>query len=198
MGIGALVGTGLAEPVENLEALHQGMQTAVRDVDVPVMLREAVMDIAREHRDGWIESLSTTGPLTPDERPGYGHLADHGIDTVLEIGVRGLRLTPCPGQRSRMVESNPPFALEATGTARLIRTADGAAIAASALAATDGPNEFAAWAKDDAAEIRQGSRRLARALAEAAAVLLGLPAVEATPAKEAGHPEGDPGDASTH
>jgi hypothetical protein len=192
MGIGALVAAGLAEPVENLEAHHRGIQTAVGDVDLPAMLQAAVMDIAREHRDGRIEPLSTTGPLTPDERPSYGHLAGHGIDTVPEIGVDKLRLTSCPGPCRRMVESNPPFALEATGTARLIRTAAGPAIAASALAATDGPNEFAAWAKDDAAAIREGSRRLARALAEAAAVFLGLPALEATPAEHAGHPDGDP------
>jgi hypothetical protein len=171
--IGAVIGAGTAEPVENAVELQKTIRSALDGADLRAMLRDAVLRAAAGRTAHPLALVPGAGPAGPEERPAYRDLGPADIDTVLELTVTGIHLMPEARQRARddwpfEHQSNPDFALTVTARTRLVGLADGTELDSRILTVSSagGDRTFAAWAHDDAAAVREGLDQAARSLAE--------------------------------
>lgn len=172
--IGALVGLGMAEPVDNVAALEATIRRALAGADAQAEMRDAMLDVVGRRAGPPLIPLLIPGPAALDDRPSYQELVQSGIDTVLELTVTVVRLAPNPPLRSLEHRPNPNLTLELTARARLVRVADGVERYTRSFRANDGDFAFARWADADARLLRDSRGHAFRSLAaRVAAELLG-------------------------
>jgi hypothetical protein len=151
MCIGALRGAGKAPPEREVEETIEELNKEVpAGIEIQEKMRAQFLEVAREKTHYDFVVLEDQGPATPDEKLSYDSLADHAIDTVLEIGVLNL------GLEGDWEEIDPPLTFFMTSRTRLIRVADGEVIYAATFSCGSATNQtFEAWAANEAQSFKE-------------------------------------------
>ena len=117
---GFIAGARKAPPAVEVEMTEQKFNKYVHaSIEIQEKMRAQFLQVAKEQTHYTFVVLEDQVPATPDEKLSYDSLADHGIDTVIEIGVLNF------GLRGNGREVNPSLSLFMTLRTRLIRVADG-------------------------------------------------------------------------
>jgi hypothetical protein len=131
-----------AEVEKDQEEFNKHVHTSI---EIQEKMRAQFIQVAREQTHYAFVVLEDQGPATPNEELSYDSLADHGIDTVIEIGVLNF------GLRGHWTEINPPLSLFMTLRTRLNRIADGEVVYDATLTYESVVNQrFDVWVANEA------------------------------------------------
>lgn len=157
---GAVKGAVAAEPAAKIDQAKTDLHTALAGTDVQLLFRDRVLRLAHDHSRLAFIALDDPAPTAADHRVDYRPAFGNGIDTILEVSLRNIRLSNVTGG------VNPPVELRVEARARLIRTQDGVELYAETLHRSRGAATFTEWAADDAKLFREELDRASSSLAE--------------------------------
>ena len=142
---GTVYGAVAAEPAARIGTAETELKSALDGLDVAQALRGHVLRVGRERTA--LKFVDLEGPGAPASGE-YLDLEMIGVDTVLEVDVSSIRLV---GDGI-----NPPMRLPMTGSARLVRAADGAELFSERLEyLSPGQHRFLEWAADGGRVFRE-------------------------------------------
>ena len=147
---GMTVGAIMAESGSEVKEVEATLTKAPGELKVQETFRDRVLQEAREQtRHNFV--------LIQDQAP-YSSLADKGIDTVLEVGLVGLRFE---GEGV-----NPKLTLVMNVRARLVRVQDETNVYSDNWTYSASGRKFTKWAADNAKQFREEVDRACQSLAE--------------------------------
>ncbi len=146
LGLGAIIARSGSEVKETEAALNK----ALGELKVQETVRDRVLQEARD-------KTRHTFVLVEDQVP-YSSLADKGIDTVLEVGLVGLRFE---GEGV-----NPKLTLVMNVRASLVRVQDETNVYSDNWTYSASGRKFTKWAADNAKQFREEVDRACQSLAE--------------------------------
>lgn len=143
---GCIAGAREAPPAAEVEITEEKFNKYVHaSIEIQERMRAQFLQVAKEQTHYAFVVLEDQGPTTPDEKLIYNSLADHNIDTVIEIGVLNF------GLKGPRLEINPPLKFFMTLRARLIRIEDGEVVYdAMLLYESEVSRKFDLWAANEA------------------------------------------------
>jgi hypothetical protein len=150
---GAIAGAATAEPATRVEEAEVAIQSAFADLQIPDMLRNRVLHVARaETRHTLAQQDATAAPDATGESPARP-------DTVLQINVQGY------GTKAAW-RPNPPVFLFLDTDIRLLRPTDGSVVYSRKIAWVSAGRPLAEWAAANGDPVREQLRRGIEYLAE--------------------------------
>jgi hypothetical protein len=143
---GFIAGAREARPAAEVEMTEEKFNKYVyASIEIQEEMKAQFLQVAEEQTRYAFVVLEGQGPATPDEKLSYDSLADHNIDTVIEIGVLNF------GLKGPRLEINPLLKFFMTLRTRLIRIADGKVVYDATLRYEDVTyHEFDVWAANEA------------------------------------------------
>ena len=150
-----------------IEAAEAAIKAALVEPNRQATARDELFRMAAAHTNQRLVLLSDQGPTKPSEPPRYRHLADQGIDTVLEIMVQQIALRHPPLLSAiGMDDYKPALTLVVTTQQRVVKTADGTELYRYAGDHYGGRRApFTDWGANNAQLLRQDLEQLLRELA---------------------------------
>ena len=143
---GCIYGAIEAPPATKVKMAQEDLNKYVHaDIEIQEKMRDQFLQFAREQTHYAFVVLEDQGPATPGEKLSYGSLADHGIDTVIEIEVQHF------GLKGGWTESNPLLKFFMTLRTKLIRIGDGEVVYVATLEYESvESHKFDAWTANEA------------------------------------------------
>ncbi len=176
-----------------IEAAETAIKAVLAEPNPQAMARDELYRVAAAHTGQPLVLLPDQGPTTPSETSRYRHLADEGVNTVLEITVQRIALRHQGAAHSiplriSATDLNPDLTLVVTTQRRVVKTADGTELYRHTGDHGGSGATFTEWGANDAQLLREGLDQLLREIAgEIVSQVFGVsvpPAIEsAAPAK---------------
>jgi len=176
-----------------IEAAETAIKAVLAEQNRQAMARDDLFRMAAAHTNQRLVLVSDQAPIKPSEPSHYRHLADQGIDTVLEITVQqiALRHPPPPPPRLTLRHHGiagdgdlsiigtgykPALLLVVTTRRRVVRTADGTILYDYTGDHSGRTATFTDWGANDAQLLRDGLAQLSREIAgEIVSQVFGVP-----------------------
>ena len=146
--VGAAAASDKAYTKEQLKDARTAIDIAVAELRMQQALHDRVMEYARGHAILVLVPVDGPAPIVPDKFPDYAQLAGREIDTVLELSVLKLVLSPTDGLTGPRMR----FAME--GRARLLRVSDGEVVWQRTYTAETPARTPSEWGENNAAIFR--------------------------------------------
>ncbi|MEN6318412.1 MAG: hypothetical protein ABFD82_06610 [Syntrophaceae bacterium] len=156
---GAVDGAVKAEPSKKVDEAENIINETVAKLKIQETLRDRVGKEARKKARGRVTVFEGYGPTSIDQIATYGHLANKGIDTILQISVMRFGLIG-------KWEVNPHLNLEMIVQAKVIRVKDGEELHSEIFRYTGGSKLFSEWCVDNARPLHDEFDQCYNVLAE--------------------------------
>jgi hypothetical protein len=161
---GCIVGAVKAQPDQELDAeTEAALREAFEQVNIQEVVRDCIWLTAIEKTNYTFFNLDERGPSSPDEEVDYSHVADKGIDTVLEISVLDVGLVGSG-------KTYPNLVFFMSLQTRLIRAVDGEEVYTTIVPYYGEMHTYSLWAADNAklfrAALSTGSEKLSGEVVE--------------------------------
>lgn len=148
---GAIYGAIVASPAKVVAQYGKVLADISQKLDINRGIREGTIRYADEKAHYSLSDLGEIGPVKPGGDANYLRLALSGTDTVLEVSASDLS--------TEGAAINSPFRVVIKAGVRLIRTADGMALASYHPRFTSQLHTLQEWAQNDGALFREALQK---------------------------------------
>jgi hypothetical protein len=140
---GGVVGAVKAEPAKKVDEAENIINAAITKLKIQETLRDHVLKEAQKETYKRFTLVEGHGPASIDQRVVYGHLADKGFDTILQISVMRFGLIG-------KWEVNPPLQLKMFVQVKVIQARDGKELYSDIFQYSGKSRKFFEWCVDNA------------------------------------------------
>lgn len=140
---GGVAGAVKAEPAKKVDEAESIINEAIAKLKIQETFRDHFVKEAQEKTRGRFTVLEGYGPASIDQKATYGHLANRGIDTIVQISVIRFGLTG-------KWEINPLLSLEMDVQVKVIQVRDEKELFSEIFHYTGGQQLFSEWCVDNA------------------------------------------------
>ena len=169
--LGAITQAGNGVPSAEVEAGEAAIQTALAESNLGEALRDRFLTIGRARTGRSLVLIPDRGRAAPVKAGAFPPMISRGVDTVVELGIQGIRLEL--SNRSAVgavgalnpAEPDPRLTLTVTARARVVRAVDGTELSIHTARYRGGVRRYADWVANNAQDVREELDRASESLA---------------------------------
>lgn len=146
--VGSIVGVEAAVPREEAEKIEAAIKGALGELEIQKTMARSLFKNCSTLSDYGFGLLDRQGPVSPDQKPDYKILKEQGIDTVLEVSVKGLGFEGGKG-------NNPSISFFMNVQIRLLSLIDRTEVFVHEFKYTSPPRPFTHWSYNNGQRLRE-------------------------------------------